>query len=50
MNAKVLLARTAYKKIGRPEKVADTIYFLSSEKASYITGTSIMVDGGYTEI
>jgi 3-oxoacyl-[acyl-carrier protein] reductase len=31
---------------GRPEEVANTIVFLSSSAASYITGTTVLVDGG----
>lgn len=34
------------KRIGRPEEIADTIVFLGSAKASYITGQSFGVDGG----
>ena len=33
-------------RIGRPEELADLVTFLSSEKNSYITGTTILVDGG----
>ena len=33
-------------RIGRPEELADLVTFLSSEKNSYITGTTISVDGG----
>ncbi len=40
-DAKVPLGR-----IGRPEEVADLIAFLASERAGFITGTSIIVDGG----
>ena len=34
------------KRIGKVEDVAETVAFLASEKASYITGQTIQVDGG----
>lgn len=34
------------KRLGQPEEVAETICFLASDKASYITGTVIDVNGG----
>jgi 3-oxoacyl-[acyl-carrier protein] reductase len=33
-------------RLGRPEELADVIAFLCSERASYINGTTITVDGG----
>jgi 3-oxoacyl-[acyl-carrier protein] reductase len=37
---------TALGRVGRPEEFADTVVFLASERASYITGVSIAIDGG----
>ena len=42
----VVLGMQALKRIGKPEDVADVIVFLASDKARWITGTSIPVDGG----
>lgn len=36
-------------RIGKPEELAALAVFLASEKASYITGTTIQVDGGLTK-
>ena len=36
------------KRYGKPEEVARTTAFLLSDASSFITGTSIIVDGGYT--
>lgn len=33
-------------RVGKPEEVAELIYFLSSEKASWITGATYEIDGG----
>jgi NAD(P)-dependent dehydrogenase (short-subunit alcohol dehydrogenase family) len=32
---------------GRPEEIADAVLWLCSDAASYVTGQSISVDGGY---
>ena len=34
-------------KFAKPEQIAETIYFLSSEKSSYINGEIVTIDGGY---
>ena len=41
-----LVSRVPLKRAGLPEEIAQTIVFLASEKASFITGASIAVDGG----
>ena len=35
------------KRYGQPKEVALTTAFLLSDASSYITGTSIVIDGGY---
>jgi len=40
-------AEAALKRIGKPEEIADAIVFLASERASFITGQTLLVDGGY---
>jgi 3-oxoacyl-[acyl-carrier protein] reductase len=39
-------AETAVGRIGNPKEMAHLVAFLASDKASYITGTTILVDGG----
>jgi 3-oxoacyl-[acyl-carrier protein] reductase len=34
-------------RLARPEEFADAVVFLCSERASYITGQSIAIDGGF---
>ncbi|MFJ2113883.1 SDR family NAD(P)-dependent oxidoreductase [Streptomyces sp. NPDC087850] len=41
-------AGTAAGRLGRPEEVAAAIAFLAAEEASYITGASLLVDGGWS--
>ena len=39
-------ATTALQRIGEPREFADAVVFLASERASYITGQTLLVDGG----
>jgi NAD(P)-dependent dehydrogenase (short-subunit alcohol dehydrogenase family) len=43
-----LTATVPLSRVGRPEEDAQTIMFLASDNASFITGTSYAVDGGKT--
>ncbi|WGD49403.1 SDR family oxidoreductase [Bradyrhizobium sp. CB1650] len=36
------------RRIGQPADIADAVVFLASERASYITGEEMVVDGGFT--
>ncbi len=42
-----LAAATALQRLGDPDEIARTVLFLSSDAASFITGTELVADGGY---
>ena len=35
-------------KVGRPGEIAEAVLFLASDRASYVNGQSLVVDGGWT--
>ncbi|WP_113701811.1 SDR family oxidoreductase [Nonomuraea lactucae] len=37
-------------RIGRPEEVGDVVAFLASERTSFVTGVSLLVDGGESHV
>ena len=44
---KALAAATPLRRNATPEDIANAVVWLSSSKASFITGTTLTVDGGY---
>lgn len=41
---------TVLKRLGRPEEIAAGAVFLASDESSFVTGSALMVDGGYTAL
>jgi NAD(P)-dependent dehydrogenase (short-subunit alcohol dehydrogenase family) len=41
-----IMSRTPMKRLGEPEEIADTVAYLASDAASYVTGEIVVVDGG----
>ncbi len=46
--AEAALASTPMKRFGTPEEIANAIVFLASDESSYMTGSELVVDGGFT--
>ena len=44
----LIVANTPMGRLGRPEEIASVIAFLASDAASYMTGSEVYVDGGWT--
>ena len=45
-----LLEHTPLRRLAQPEDIATVVRFLLSDDAAYISGTSIVVDGGMTAL
>ena len=48
VSEELYLRRTPLGRLGRPEDVAAAVVFLASEESSFITGTTLVVDGGWS--
>jgi glucose 1-dehydrogenase len=47
----ILAGRSAMAPLGRigtPEEIASLVHYLASDAASYVTGTDVLIDGGFT--
>lgn len=47
---KLMIKGNPCKRVGKPEEVAESIAWLSSDSAPFITGTTLAIDGGLTAI
>jgi NAD(P)-dependent dehydrogenase (short-subunit alcohol dehydrogenase family) len=45
---RVLESRHPMGRLGRPEEIAFAALYLASDESAYVTGTPLVVDGGYT--
>jgi len=43
-----VLLKYPLQRFGQPDEVASAILYLASDEASFVTGVSLPVDGGYT--
>jgi NAD(P)-dependent dehydrogenase (short-subunit alcohol dehydrogenase family) len=44
----MLVAQHPLGRLGQPEDIANAIAFLCSDDAAFVTGSELVVDGGYT--
>jgi NAD(P)-dependent dehydrogenase (short-subunit alcohol dehydrogenase family) len=44
----MIISRHALGRLGEPREIADVVVFLASDESSFMTGSEIVVDGGYT--
>jgi NAD(P)-dependent dehydrogenase (short-subunit alcohol dehydrogenase family) len=42
-----LLGRIPMHRVGKPEEVSNLVLFLASDASSYMTGSNVVIDGGW---
>jgi len=42
-----MLAKVPMRRVGKPEEVSNLVLFLASEVSSYMTGSTVIIDGGW---
>jgi NAD(P)-dependent dehydrogenase (short-subunit alcohol dehydrogenase family) len=42
-----VISQTPMGRAGRPEEIAAGVVFLASDEASFVTGSELVIDGGY---
>ncbi len=45
-----MLTRVPMRRVGKPEEVSELVSFLASDKSSYITGSVMVIDGGWLAV
>ena len=48
VSRRALISKTPLGRVGQPQDIADAVLFLTSPAASFITGQTLLVDGGYS--
>jgi NAD(P)-dependent dehydrogenase (short-subunit alcohol dehydrogenase family) len=43
-----IVGKTLLKRLAHPEEIANVIVFMASDESSYMTGSVVVVDGGWT--